>query len=116
MKITIQGPEGDIAEITKKGDYTLRRIPELGPAERLCSLSAVEGVNEEPKPIAREHMSISRKHLGIVVGVDGIVLVDQGSKLGSFLNEEKFKRTEIKESGEYALKLGNVCFKLNYEK
>ncbi len=109
MSISIIGPEGKKAELKKSGDYFLRRQEESGAA----ALTVLEGPDNE-SILSHSHRSISRKHLMLSL-YDTLRLVDEGSKNGSHLNEERFKATEITSPGTYTLKLGNVPFQIEYD-
>jgi len=111
MKLTIMGPEGKRAELTRIGRYTLKKVS-IGFVDH----TLVEANNGEQQIIAvGGHTSISREHLRI--SLDGVVLLtDLGSKYGSFLDGRRFTRTEISTPGEYDLTVGKVPFALIYHR
>ena len=111
MKLTIIGPEGFNAVITQNGQYYVTRN---NLVTMLSESETPPEVRDSLAILASGHTSISRAHLKMDIG-DIVTLTDLQSRNGSFLDENQFKQTELTE-GSYQLQLGNLKFKVVYEK
>jgi hypothetical protein len=109
MKLTIIGPEGNRAEIEEMGDYYIGRSPGWG------RVTSITGSEWEGQVIAEGHTSVSKDHLQVSVRGEGLALIDRGSSMGSFLEDDRFDMKYITHSGQSKLRLGSVEFKLAYE-
>lgn len=111
MKLTIIGPEGFNAVITKTGQYYVTRN---NLVTMLSESEAPPEVKDSLAILASNHTSISRAHLKMDIG-DIVTLTDLRSRNGSFLDGNRFEQTELTE-GKYQLQLGNLKFNVVYEK
>lgn len=112
MKLTITGPEGLNTIITKTGQYYVTRNNLL---TMLSESETPPEVKNSLAILALGHTSISRSHLKMDIG-DTVTLTDLQSRNGSFLDGNQFEQTELAEAGMYRLRLGNLKFKVVYEK
>jgi len=72
---------------------------------------------DEPELIDRDHLSVSKSgHLEIYVQKGFVVLRDENSSRGSYLNHERFSTKTLMGEGTYDLGLGDFDMKLKIEK
>ena len=118
MKLTIQGQEKDVDDLPGEDRVEIieREIYEI-----INTAGYIKVYNQSNNELVgfiakNKHISIAKKHLSISIDDKVIILKDLGSTYGSYLDGEKFTETKIEQPGNYDLKLGNVKFKLKYEK
>jgi len=108
MIAILRGPEGLEARLDQEGQYRIGRSD--------SSTIFISGhIFDRPKTIAERHTSINQDHLHLLVEPGFLRLTDINSEFGSYLDGDKFSTKDIKEPGDYKLRLGNVEFELKCE-
>jgi hypothetical protein len=82
-----------------KGDYS------VGTGENQMIFLYGPG-QEDKEPLDGHYVSVSPRHLAIRISDESLTLKDEGSENGSFLNEKRFWEEQIREPGNYRIRLG----------